>query len=127
MTRGQIPVQDTTPIDEDWSQVPTPLAALIEQAQGSPRSAAAYGSAKSDIDGRIQTLRRLRSARALTQATLGDLLGMSQSEVSRMERRSDMLLSTLRRFVEATGGELHLVVRYPDTAPVEIQPRLEDA
>ena len=75
----------------------------------------------------MQTLRRLRSARALTQATLGDLLGMSQSEVSRMERRSDMLLSTLRRFVEATGGELHLVVRYPDTAPVEIQPRLEDA
>ena len=37
-----------------------------------------------------------------------------------LEYRSDMLLSTLERFVQATGGELHLVVRYPDGAPVEL-------
>ena len=36
------------------------------------------------------------------------------------ERRSDMLLSTLRRFVEATGGEMHIVVSYPDGGPVEL-------
>lgn len=45
---------------------------------------------------------------------------MDQSEVSRLEYRGDMLLSTLRRYVEATGGELHLVVRYPEGAPVEL-------
>jgi hypothetical protein len=37
---------------------------------------------------------------------------MDQSEVSRLERRGDMLLSTLKRFVEATGGEVHIVVSY---------------
>ena len=41
-------------------------------------------------------------------------MGMDQSEISRLERRTDLLLSTLRRFVNATGGELHLVASYPD-------------
>ena len=39
---------------------------------------------------------------------------MDQSEISRLERRTDLLLSTLRRFINATGGELHLVASYPD-------------
>ncbi len=41
-------------------------------------------------------------------------MSMDQSEISRLERRADPLLSTLRRFVDATGGELHLVASYPD-------------
>ena len=45
---------------------------------------------------------------------------MDQSEVSRLEHRSDMLLSTLKRFVQATGGEIHIVVSYPDGGPVEL-------
>ena len=45
---------------------------------------------------------------------------MDQSEVSRLERRSDMLLSTLKRFVEASGGELHLIVQFPESGPVEL-------
>lgn len=45
---------------------------------------------------------------------------MNQSEVSRLERRSDMMLSTLKRFVQATGGEMHIVVSYPDGGPVEL-------
>ena len=45
---------------------------------------------------------------------------MDQSEISRLERRSDMLLSTLKRFVTATGGEMHVVVTYPDGGPVEL-------
>jgi transcriptional regulator with XRE-family HTH domain len=73
-----------------------------------------------EISGRQATLRRLREARALTQSTVAELLDMDQSEVSRLERRSDMLLSTLRRFVHATGGEMHVVVRYPDGGPVEV-------
>ena len=53
------------------------------------------------------------------QSTVGKLLEMDQSKISRLERRSDMLLSTLKRFVQATG-EMHLVVTYPDGGPVEL-------
>ena len=56
----------------------------------------------------------------MTQSTLAELLEMDQSEVSRLERRSDMLISTLKRFVEATGGEMRVVVAYPDGGPVEL-------
>ena len=41
-------------------------------------------------------------------------MGMDQSEISRLERRTDLLLSTLRRFVNATGGELHLMASFPE-------------
>ena len=73
-----------------------------------------------EINARQATLRRLREARALTQSTVADLVEMDQSEVSRLERRSDMLLSTLKRFVEASGGELHLIVQFPESGPVEL-------
>ena len=43
---------------------------------------------------------------------------MDHSEVSRLEHRSNMLLSTLRSFVRATGGDLHLIATYPDAEPV---------
>ena len=73
-----------------------------------------------EINSRQATLRRLREARALTQSTLAELLDMDQSEVSRLERRSDMLLSTLKASSQATGGEMHIVVSYPDGGPVEL-------
>lgn len=41
-------------------------------------------------------------------------MGMQQSEVSPLERRTDLLISTLRKFIEATGGELVMVARYPE-------------
>ncbi len=43
-----------------------------------------------------------------------DLIDMDQSEIFRHELRSDLLLSTLRRFIQATGGDLHLVAHFPD-------------
>ena len=66
------------------------------------------------------TLRELRKARELTQVSIARQLGVSQDAVSRMEQRSDLLLSTLRRTVEAMGGTLSLVARFPDRAPVEL-------
>ncbi len=66
------------------------------------------------------TLRELRKAFSLTQAQLAETLGVGQDEVSRIERRADMLVSTLRRFVEAMGGELDLVARFPDHPSVNI-------
>jgi hypothetical protein len=61
-------------------------------------------------------LSELRRARALSQAAMAELLGASQPEVSKIEHRTDMYLSTLRRFVEAMGGELDVIARFPDGA-----------
>lgn len=66
------------------------------------------------------TLRELRKARELTQASIARELGISQDAVSRLEQRSDLLLSTLRKTVEAMGGSLSLVARFPDRPPVEL-------
>ena len=64
------------------------------------------------------TLQELRRARKLTQARMAKSLGISQDQVSRLEKRSDLLLSTLRRSIEALGGSLSLVVQFPDRDPV---------
>ncbi len=72
------------------------------------------------------TLRELRKARRLTQASVARELGISQDAISRLERRSDLLLSTLRRTVEAMGGNLTLVVRFPDRPPVELSGIADD-
>jgi DNA-binding XRE family transcriptional regulator len=64
------------------------------------------------------TLRELRHARKLTQARIAKTLGITQDSVSRLEKRSDLLLSTLRKTVKAMGGKLSLVVEFPDRGPV---------
>src|SRR5512140_2225524 len=64
------------------------------------------------------TLRELRHARQLTPVRMAKRLGITQDSVSRLEKRSDLLLSTLRKTVEAMGGNLSLVAEFPDRAPV---------
>jgi DNA-binding XRE family transcriptional regulator len=64
------------------------------------------------------TLRELRHARKLTQVRMARNLGITQDSVSRLEKRSDLLLSTLRKTVQAMGGKLSLVAEFPDRAPV---------
>jgi transcriptional regulator with XRE-family HTH domain len=59
-------------------------------------------------------LRHLRKARKLTQENMAKLLGVRQDSVSKIERRSDMLLSTFRSYIKAMGGELRLIVEFPD-------------
>jgi DNA-binding XRE family transcriptional regulator len=68
----------------------------------------------------LATLKDLRQAVARTQADLAVSLGVGQDTVSRIEGRSDMLLSTLRRYVKAMGGELELVARFPNRPPLVI-------
>ena len=72
------------------------------------------------------TLRDLRKARALTQARMAEQLSITQDGVSRLEKRSDLLLSTLRKTVEAMGGSLSLVAEFPDRAPVVLTGIAED-
>ena len=59
-------------------------------------------------------LDELRAARQLTQEHLGQLLGINQAAVSKMERRADMYVSTLAKFVEAMGGQLEIRACFPD-------------
>jgi transcriptional regulator with XRE-family HTH domain len=72
------------------------------------------------------TLRELRHARKLTQVKMAKTLGVTQDSVSRLEKRSDLLLSTLRKTVEAMGGSLSLVAEFPDRAPVVLSGIAED-
>jgi DNA-binding XRE family transcriptional regulator len=64
------------------------------------------------------SLRDLRKARKLTQARVAKTLGITQDSVSRLEKRSDLLLSTLRKTVKAMGGDVRIIVEFPDRAPV---------
>lgn len=59
-------------------------------------------------------LQELRRARRLSQEDLARRLGARQASVSRLEHRADMYVSTLRSYVEALGGTLEIVARFPD-------------
>lgn len=59
-------------------------------------------------------LQELRAARKLTQEELAKTLNVNQAAVSKLERRADMYVSTLREFVRAMGGELEITARFPE-------------
>ncbi|MGJ5820201.1 helix-turn-helix domain-containing protein [Paludibaculum fermentans] len=68
--------------------------------------------------GEEMTLQELRQARRLTQVRMAKALGIGQDGVSKLERRADLMISTLRKTVEAMGGTLSLVAEFPDREPV---------
>lgn len=59
-------------------------------------------------------LQELRKARELSQDELAASLGVNQATISKLERRTDMYISTLRRFIDAIGGELEIHARFPE-------------
>jgi len=59
-------------------------------------------------------LQELRQARALSQEEMAEVLGLNQATISKLERRTDMYLSSLRRFVEAMGGKLEITASFPE-------------
>lgn len=59
-------------------------------------------------------LQELRQARHLSQERMAEILATKQANVSRIERRTDMYISTLRSYVEAMGGQLDIVARFPE-------------
>ena len=69
----------------------------------------------------LATLKDLRLAAQQTQEQLAATLGVGQDTISRLEKRSDMLLSTLRHYVESMGGKLELVAHFPNRPPVVIE------
>jgi transcriptional regulator with XRE-family HTH domain len=61
-------------------------------------------------------LQELRRARELSQAQLAEVLGEKQPNISQLEQRTDMYVSTLRKYIEAMGGELDIIARFPEGA-----------
>jgi transcriptional regulator with XRE-family HTH domain len=68
----------------------------------------------------VMTLYQLREARKLTQVSLAKVLEVNQGAVSRMEKRTDMYLSTLRSYIQAMGGQLQVKAIFPE-GEVEIE------
>lgn len=59
-------------------------------------------------------LNELRQARGLSQQMLAEVLHVKQPAIAKMEKRTDMYLSTLRSHIEAMGGQLEVIARFPD-------------
>jgi transcriptional regulator with XRE-family HTH domain len=73
------------------------------------------------------TLQELRRARKLSQVRVAKKLGIGQEGVSKIEKRADLMISTLRKTVEAMGGSLSLVAQFPDRDPVVLSGIADDA
>jgi uncharacterized protein YdbL (DUF1318 family) len=69
---------------------------------------------------RKQTLKVLRSVRRFSQQALASKMGTSQGEISRIEKRKDMHISTLRSYVQAIGGEVIILAKFSDEEVVQV-------
>jgi len=74
-----------------------------------------------ELVAREKSLQELRHAVNKTQKAVARTLNIGQDGISRLEKRSDLLLSTLRNYVEAVGGRLTLVVQFPNQEPIAIK------
>jgi hypothetical protein len=86
----------------------------------SPAALARVEARATEIMEEIDGLRPLRMALDRTQVALASRLKISQEIVAKMEQKADMLLSTLNHYVEAVGGRLNLVARFPGRPDVRI-------
>lgn len=73
-----------------------------------------------DLIAEEMSLRDLRQAHKYTQERIAETLGIGQDGVSRLEKRTDLMISTLRSYVEAMGGRLSIVAEFPDRNPVVV-------
>ena len=89
-------------------------------AEFSPERQARIKARAAELRAEYLTLQDLRKAHDLTQVKVAEALQVSQESISQLEQRSDMLLSTLRDYVEAMGGHLHLTAEFPDREPVSL-------
>ena len=97
---------------------------LIMQQLLPERRAKIEARTKELIDEHL-TLQDIRKAQKLTQEKMGEVLGIGQDSVSRLEKRTDLHLSTLNNYISAMGGNLKLVAEFPDRKPIIIDGLLE--
>ena len=84
----------------------------------SPKRRKKVEARAAELIAEVMSLSDLRRAHELTQVRMAKHLGIGQDGVSRLEKRSDLLISTLRHYVEAMGGQLQLVAEFPNRPPV---------
>lgn len=80
----------------------------------------AEADAEANLELAQMHLAELRKALHFTQQSIAANTGMAQGEVSRIERRTDAYVSTVRSYIEAMGGKLRLIAEFPDGEPIEI-------
>lgn len=105
--------------DEDFktstARVRQAKAKLLEN----PKAGAAYSNLGEEIaahlDRKQATLAQVRRAVGLTQVQMAETLRLGQGDISRIEQRANVQLSTLARFIEATGGRLRITAVYGDS------------
>jgi DNA-binding XRE family transcriptional regulator len=100
-------------------EMSVPLKKVLQRMSPEMRAGAEADAARMIAE--ELTLRDLRKALHMTQERLAAELGVKQESISSLEKRSDMLLSTLRHYVGALGGELELLVKFPDRPPVVLK------
>lgn len=131
MTTNPTPNNDAI-TDEPYTADTAPdategFSALRSAALTDPESEERYHNTLAEVRGHVERKRQrladLRRARSLTQQQLADQLDMTQSELSRLERRDNLMISTLAKFIAATGGQLRVVAVYDD---VEVDIDLND-
>lgn len=103
-------IEDRMPT-EKWSDI---------RGRFSPEEEAAI---EAEVRAEVERIRlsELRKMRNLSQTALAKRLRIGQGDVSKLERRADMYVSTLRSYVEAAGGKLQILARFPNAAPIEIE------
>ena len=112
--RPVIPEAPESFTDEEFASATDRVHATRAAALGKPEIRDLVEAKLADIRTRVDTLAALRKARGLTQIQLSEELGMTQGEISRLERRENLHLTTLSRFIEATGGRLRITAIYND-------------
>ena len=105
--------------DQDWATAGEAIEAIRQRIKANPEAAAVEARTYDEITNRVHTLRAIRKAQGLTQQQISEQLDVSQAEVSRIERRDNLHLTTLARFIEATGGKLRITAVF-DTHEVEV-------
>lgn len=73
-----------------------------------------------ELEAEEMSLSELRKSLSFTQEDIANILKVGQASISRTEKRKDQLISTLREYVEAMGGELKLVVDFPDRPSIKL-------
>jgi transcriptional regulator with XRE-family HTH domain len=96
--------------------MPTNVNEIIKSL--SPADRKKVKALAAELIGEEMTLRELRRARKLSQVRVARQLGIGQEGISKIEKRADLMISTLRKTVEAMGGSLSLVAEFPDRSPV---------
>lgn len=99
--------------------MPVPLKDVLDALP--PKRRADLDRRFKELVNEVESLKELRRISAKSQAKIAKTLKISQPAVSKIEKQTDMYLSTLRGYVEAIGGELDVIVRLPNRAPVKVK------